>query len=230
MSNSTGPETPFASRSACEAGTRRSWRPVTMKIGQAIFAAASFIDSVAAFFSASASPAQWLLTRDTSREKRLRVGVQLLLGRIQARRHDQYRRASRRARRPSQHSVERLALERYRDALARRAHQRKRRLVAVERAQVRVAHLLLIVHENELGEVVVHRSAHQVLAGSELVALRERLAPERLVHLAALAPGPAPVLPALDPGGHLLEIGEQHAVRDKARRPVSDRGGDARVG
>ncbi len=67
MSNSTGPETLFASRSACEAGTRRSWRPVTMKIGQAIFAAASFIDSVAAFFSASASLAQWLRTRNASR-------------------------------------------------------------------------------------------------------------------------------------------------------------------
>src|SRR5439155_5939917 len=135
-----------------------------------------------------------------------------------------------RTRWPSQYSIERLALERDRDALARRAHKRKRQLVAFDRAQVRVAHLLLIVHENELGEVVVHARAHQVLAGGELVALRERLAPEPFVHVGALAPGCAPVLPALDPGRNLLEIGEQHAVRDEARRPVGDRRGDARVG
>src|SRR5258706_10475297 len=107
---------------------------------------------------------------------------------------------------------------------------RKRRLVAVERAQVRVAHLLLIVHENELGEVVIHRSAHQVLAGGELVAVLERLPPERLVHLTALAPSAAPVLPALDPGGHLLQVGEQHALRDEARRPVRDRRRDSGIG
>jgi len=95
---------------------------------------------------------------------------------------------------------------------------------------VRLAHLFLVVHENELGEVVVHGRAHQVLAGSEPVALGERFAPERLVDLAALAPCTAPVLPALDSGGDLLEIGEQHAVRDEARRPVRDRRGDARIG
>src|SRR5256885_8435201 len=60
--------------------------------------------------------------------------------------------------------------------------------------------------------------------------LGERLAPERLVDLAALAPCAAPVLPALDTGGDLLEIGEQHAVRHEARRPMRDRRRDARVG
>jgi len=94
---------------------------------------------------------------------------------------------------------------------------------------MRVSHLLLIVHENELGEMVVHRRAHQVLAGREGVALGEGLAPERLVDLAALAPGATPVLPALDTGGDLLEIGEQHAVRHEARRPMRDRRRDARV-
>src|SRR5256885_7627509 len=59
--------------------------------------------------------------------------------------------------------------------------------------------------------------------------LGERLAPERLVDLAALAPGATPVLPALDTGGDLLEIGEQHAVRHEARRPMRDRRRDARV-
>src|SRR5216117_1244021 len=167
--------------------------------------------------------------RDATREERLRVGVQLFLRGIQARRHDQYRRASRRARRSPQDSMEGFSLERYRNAFPWGAHKRKRVLVAFDRLQVRVAHLLLIVNENELGEVVVHRRAHQVLARGELVPLRERLAPERLVHLAALAPGAAPVLPPLDPGSDLLEIGEQHAVRHEARRPVRDRRRDARV-
>src|SRR5262249_31067389 len=54
-------------RSAGDAGTSRSWRPVTMKIGHVIFGAASFIESVSAFFSASASVLQWLRTRNASR-------------------------------------------------------------------------------------------------------------------------------------------------------------------
>src|SRR3989441_11557543 len=39
------------------------------------------------------------------------------------------------------------------------------------------------------------------------------------------APGPcrAPVLPALQRAGDFLEVGEQHAVRDEARRPVGNR-------
>src|SRR5207247_8711349 len=86
--------------------------------------------------------------REAAREERLRVGWQLSLRGTQARRHDQYGRASRCARRSPQYSIERLALERNRDALARRAHERKRQLVAFDQAQVRVAHLLLIVHEN----------------------------------------------------------------------------------
>src|SRR5256885_12228411 len=60
--------------------------------------------------------------------------------------------------------------------------------------------------------------------------LGERLAAERLVDLAALAPGAAPVLPALDTGGDLLEISEQHAVRHEARRPMRGRRRDARGG
>src|SRR6266705_1771062 len=168
--------------------------------------------------------------RDPAREERLLVGVQLLLGGIQSRRHDEHRGALRHFLRLAQNAVERPALERYRDAFPQRAHERKRRLVAFDRAHVRFAHLLRVVHENELGEVVVHARAHEMLAGAELVALRERLAPEPFVHFGALAPGAAPVLPALDPGGDFLEIGEQHAVRDEARRPVGDRRGDARVG
>ena len=45
----------------------------------------------------------------------------------------------------------------------------------------------------------------------------------------ARRPGVAPVLPARDRRGDLLEIGERHAVGDEARRPVRDRGLDAGV-
>src|SRR5882672_5186197 len=167
--------------------------------------------------------------RDAAREERLLVGVQLLFGRVQARRHDEDGQSAR-AGGLSQHAVQRLALERDRDALARRTHLRQRRLVALDRAQVRIAHLLQVVHEHELREVVVHRGANEMLAAAQLVPLLQRLAPERLVYLTALAPRRAPVLPALDPGGDLLEIGEQHPVRDEARCPVGDGRGDAWVG
>src|SRR2546425_9869460 len=42
------------------------------------------------------------------------------------------------------------------------------------------------------------------------------------------APGPrrAPVFPALERRGDFLEVGEQHAVRDEARGPMRDGGGD----
>src|SRR5882762_5151998 len=45
------------------------------------------------------------------------------------------------------------------------------------------------------------------------------------------APGPcrAPVFPALQRARDFLEVGEQHAVRDEARRPVRDGGGNPRV-
>src|SRR2546429_7619837 len=74
--------------------------------------------------------------RDSAREERLRVGVKLLLRGIQARRHDQYGRASRRARGAPQDSVKGLSLERYRNALPGGAHGRKCRLVAFDRAQM----------------------------------------------------------------------------------------------
>src|SRR5215467_4482564 len=66
--------------------------------------------------------------RDPARKKRLLVRVQLLLGRVQARRHDENGKLPRAG--FSKHAVERLPLERYRDALARRPHQRQRVAVA----------------------------------------------------------------------------------------------------
>src|SRR6266850_4921887 len=46
------------------------------------------------------------------------------------------------------------------------------------------------------------------------------------MHRGAPAPCPAPVFPALERAGHLLEVGQQHAVRDEPRRPVRDGGLD----
>ena len=64
--------------------------------------------------------------RDAAREERLLVGVQLLLRRVEPRRHDQHRAA----RQPAQHAEDRLALERDRHALARSARS-ERHAVAV---------------------------------------------------------------------------------------------------
>ena len=65
--SSTGPDTAFASCSACDAGTSRSCRPVTMKIGQVMRAAASFIVRVFATCRACISSFEWLRTRNVSR-------------------------------------------------------------------------------------------------------------------------------------------------------------------
>src|SRR5438128_2610520 len=42
------------------------------------------------------------------------------------------------------------------------------------------------------------------------------------MHSCTGRPRGTPVLPALQPRRHLLEVGEQDAVRDEARRPVGD--------
>src|SRR5688572_29655364 len=49
------------------------------------------------------------------------------------------------------------------------------------------------------------------------------------MHLRPSGPGCTPVFPPVERGRHFLEVGEQHAVRHEARRPVGDRGADAGV-
>ncbi|MNC86393.1 hypothetical protein D3C83_20500 [compost metagenome] len=89
---------------------------------------------------------------------------------------------------------------------------------------MRLLHLRQVVHEQELAEVIAQRGADVMLAGGELEALLQCLVAQPLVGRGARAPRRAPVLPAVAAGGHLLEIGERHAIDDKARRPVRDRG------
>src|SRR6266853_293451 len=69
--------------------------------------------------------------------------------------------------------------------------------------------------------------AREVRSGRVVVAAGRRLVAHLLVDRGARRPRRAPVLPARDRCRHLLEIGERHAVRDEARRPVGDRCLDA---
>src|SRR5467141_4043154 len=106
------------------------------------------------------------------------------------------------------------------DTLPRWAQMRQRQLLALDRLRVCSSHLCHVVDKHEFGEVVVDRGAREMLAGSQVVAVFERSAPEFFVIRGPQAPGGAPVVPAFDLAGYLLEISQQHAVRDKARRPV----------
>ena len=163
--------------------------------------------------------------RDAAIEIGPLVGVGLFLRGVEADRHDQHRRL-RDACRLAQDAVERLALVGDRDALARRIEMRQRSVAALDRLHVRGLHLRHVVHEQELAEVVVDAGALQMLARADELPVGQRLAPHRLVHGGLVGPGAAPVVPAGDAGGHLLEIGERHAVRDETRRPMRDRGLD----
>src|SRR5690349_16062291 len=49
------------------------------------------------------------------------------------------------------------------------------------------------------------------------------------MHGGARGPRRAPVFPALELARDLLEVGEQHAVGDEARRPMRDRRCDPRI-
>ena len=97
------------------------------------------------------------------------------------------------------------------------------------RARVRGLHLVDVLDEDELREVVVRRGLGEVLAAGPQAALLERLAPQLLVLLADGHPGSAPLGPGLDGGGDPGEVGGRDAVGGEARRPVRDRGGDSLV-
>ena len=58
----------------------------------------------------------------------------------------------------------------------------QRQLPAFDCFHVRGFHLRLVMHEQELREVIVDAGALQVFARGERVCLGERLAPELLVH------------------------------------------------
>ena len=87
----------------------------------------------------------------------------------------------------AQDAVERLALVRDRDALARRIEMRQREVAALDRLHVRGLHLRHVVHEQELAEMVVDAGALQMLARADELLRRQRLAPHRLVHARRVA-------------------------------------------
>jgi len=124
---------------------------------------------------------------------------------------------------PAEHAEDRLALERNRHALAGIGlDERHAVAVALDRLHVRGAHLIGVLHEHELGEVVIDAGAHQMLAGAELPALAQRVAAELLVQRGARRPGATPVLPAVQAARDVLEVREQHAVGNEPRQPVRD--------
>src|SRR5882672_5590550 len=91
------------------------------------------------------------------------------------------------------------------DTLPRRAQMRQRQLLALDRLRVRSPHLCHVVDKHEFGEVVVDRGAREMLASGQVVAVLERGAAEPFVIRGAPAPGRAPVVPAFDLSGYLLE-------------------------
>ncbi len=164
-----------------------------------------------------------------AREERQLVGFELFLGGVEPGNHHDDRRARGGTRGPTQDPSEVIAFKGNLDALARRAQVRQRKPAALHRLHVRSAHLVDIVDEQELREVVIHPGAAQVLARGEAMALGERVAPELLVDCRARRPRRAPVLPPGDAARHLLEVGEQHAVGDEPRRPMGDRSLDSKI-
>src|SRR6266850_597847 len=99
--------------------------------------------------------------RHAAVEEGILIGMQLFLGRIEAWSHHPYGAFA------PQYAVESLAFERYRYAFPGRPHHRQRVAVALHRFHVRGAHLLRVLHEHELGEVIVDRGPHEVLARRE---------------------------------------------------------------
>ncbi len=78
--------------------------------------------------------------------------------------------------------------------------------------------------------MIIDAGALQAFAGSEEVFFGQRLAAELLVMRGARRPGPAPIVIRRHRAGDLLEVGQHHAVGDKARAPMRDRGLEQRVG
>jgi hypothetical protein len=92
------------------------------------------------------------------------------------------------------------------------------------------SHLLEVVDEHELGEVMADRGAREMLAGREPVAGCEIRFAELVMHVAARHPRPAPVAPGGQASGDILEVGQRNAIGNQARRPVRERGLQLRIG
>jgi hypothetical protein len=171
---------------------------------------------------------------DAAVEKRLLVGRGLLLAGIEPAHHHQHRRTRGATRRDSgrlaQNAGEGAALKGNRDALACGQEMGQRDAAAFHRLHVRRLHLRNIVHEQEFREMVIDAGALQVLAGTHLLAGRERRAAHVLVYGRPRRPRLAPVVPARDRRRHLLEVGERDAVGDEPRPPMGNGGSDQRIG
>ena len=96
----------------------------------------------------------------------------------------------------SQDAVEARALVRNRHALARRIEVRQREIAALDDFLVRAAHLVGLVHEHELAEVIAQRRAREMARRRHAVAFAERLAAQAFVHRRALRTTPRTTRPS----------------------------------
>ena len=78
--------------------------------------------------------------------------------------------------------------------------------------------------------MVVDAGALQTFAGGEEMLLRQRFAAELLMVRGARRPGAAPVVIRRERAGDFLEVGQHHAIGDKARAPMRDRGLEQGIG
>ncbi len=78
--------------------------------------------------------------------------------------------------------------------------------------------------------MVVDAGALQAFAGGKEMLGRQGFAAELLVMRGAFRPGAAPVVIGRELAGDLLEVGQHHAIGDKARAPMRDRGLEQGIG
>jgi hypothetical protein len=114
-------------------------------------------------------------------------------------------------------------LERDLHAASGRSQVWQRGIAARDGLLMRGTHLLKVVDEDELGEVVAQRGARERLARGQQMAAGLRPLGDLGVHCAARGPCSAPLVPLLDPPDHILEVREWDALRHEAVRPVRQR-------
>src|SRR5919106_1111104 len=125
--------------------------------------------------------------------------------------------------RPAKHSDQTTRFEGDLHSLPGRVEVGESVCEATNRVVMCRSHLLEILHEDELGEVVVDGRLRQVRSRRSRPVLRECDAAEVLVLGGDRRPRGAPLLPAFYLFGYPLEIRGSDAVRGEARLPVNYR-------
>ena len=166
---------------------------------------------------------------NAARKKGRLVGVPFFLCGVEADRHHHYR-GTFDTDRLAQDAGQRAALIRNLDAFAGWPQVGKCGLPTFDLLFVRGFHLRLIVHEQERCEMIVDAGALQAFARGEEMLFRQRLTAELFVMRGARRPGAAPIIVRGNRTGDLFEVGQDHAVGDKAGSPMRDSGLEQGVG